>query len=141
MAGWTNRGKMQALKHLFDATALPANYYLYLVTTVPTDDTNTLSDLTEASNCDGEETITDADFNVPTEDDANNWGTVTMTDQVFAASGGPMTCKAAVLTDANGTEGNRIVYCYWNLNSGNDVTVSDGQTLTLSGLTIRFTET
>ena len=152
MAGWTNRGKYMALKRLHDGTALPTNYYVALVTsaTAPTQDINTLSELTEIAAGNGYTsggislTKNGTDFDVATEDDTGDLGKIQIKDLVWTASGGPLPASGggaryAVFTDDNVTVGSREIYYYWDLTS--DRSVSDTQTLTLQDCEIRITET
>ena len=150
MAGWTNRGKYMALKRLHDGTALPTNYYVALArsTTAPTQDTNTLGQLTQISTSTGytdggiQLTKNSTDFDNASEDDTGDKGEIQIKDLVWTASGGNLDSGAgaryAVLTDDNATVANREVYYYWDLSC--DRNVSDGQTLTLQDCKIQITE-
>ncbi len=151
MAGWTNKGKAMALGVTFVAVSVNTNYYLALVTSAaaPTADTNLMSDLTEITAGNGytaggfQLTPGATDFDNLTEDDGNDRGEVQIKDVVWTASGGPIPsgggdARYAVLTDDNGTVGNREIYAYFDLSS--DRSVSDGQTLTLEDCTIRINE-
>lgn len=135
MAGITNRGKFNILNAVFKATALPANYYVFLVdsTTVPNADTDTLSELTEVNVAAGEVTISkDATgFDTITETDGStDKAIIQLKDCVFA---GPITAATyAVLVDGTGTGDD--VWAFWSL--GGAHTVSTGQNLTLQDLEI-----
>ncbi len=151
MAGWTNKLKAKVLDWVFRGTALPTNFYVALVTsaTAPTQDINTLGELTEIAAGNGYTTggislsKNTTDFDVNTEDDAADRGLVQIKDLVWTASGGPIPASGggaryAVLTDDNGTIGSREVYGYWDLTS--DRTVSNTQTLTLQDCELRINE-
>lgn len=143
MAGFTNKGKAKILRNFFHSETPPTNLYVYLVTsaTAPVADTNTLSQLTEITETGKEFQLslntTDFDTSVPdSEDDTNDKGVMKIKDCTFA---GPVTnARYAVLTDDNGTEGSREIYCYWDL--GSDRSVSSGQTLTLQDLEMNLLE-
>lgn len=151
MAGWTNRGKYNALAQRFRGVSGETNLYVALVTSAvaPDADTNTLGQLTEIQAGNGyasggyQLSRNDTDFDVLTEDDGNDRALVQVKDVVWTASGGNIPASGggaryAVLTDDDGTIGNREVEVYWDLSS--DRTVSDGQTLTLQNLEIRINE-
>lgn len=150
MAGSTNRGKYSALSRLFRGGTIPTNYYVALVrsTVAPAADINTLSELTQISTSTGytsggiQLTPNGTDFDVLTEDDANDRALVQIKDLVWTASGGSLDSGAgaryAVLTDDNATEGSRLVEWFWDLTS--DRNVSDGQALTLQDCEMRLTE-
>lgn len=151
MAGYTNRGKLRIHEALYRAAALPANYFVALVTnaTPPTADTNTLGQLTEIAAGNGYASggislaKNSTDFDVVNEDDAGDLADVQIKDLVWTASGGSIPASGsgarwAVLTDANATVGSREVWHYWDLAS--DRVVSDGQPLTLQNCTMRLAE-
>jgi hypothetical protein len=151
MAGWTNKGKMSILDAYFRANGAPTNFYIALVTSAvaPTQDINTLSELTEIAAGNGyttggfQLTKNATDFDVLNEDDTNDRGDVQIKDVAWTASGGSVPgsgdgARYAVLTDDNGTIGSREIYAYWDLTS--DRSVSDGQTLTLQNLELRINE-
>lgn len=150
MAGWTNRGKYDCLA-LWARTTSPvtSTYYLALVKSTPTADTNTMSDLTEIAagngyTSGGQSVSRNAtDFDVLTEDDTNDMAYVQLKDFSWTASGGDLPSDSngatyCVLTDDNGTVSSRDVFHYGSLGSAR--TVSDGQTLTLQNFEIRLTE-
>lgn len=143
--GWTNKGKAHVLGITFQNLTEKTNYYIALVTSAasPTADTNTLSQLTEIAAGNGyttggyELTPGATDFDTLTEDDTGDTGEVLIKDIVWTASGGSIPdsgdgARWAVLTDDNGTVGSREVYAWWDLST--DISVSTGQTLTLSDL-------
>ena len=151
MAGWTNKGKYEALALMFRTWTRETNYFIILFTsaTAPDADTNTVSDHTQIATgngySDGGYSLTpgDTDFDVATEDDANDRGLVQIKDVVWSASGGSIPdtgdgARYAALTDDNGTVADREIYQYWDLSS--DRSVSDGQDLTLQDLEIRINE-
>ena len=149
MAGWTNKGKMRLLETI-RGVALPTNFYAALVTsaTAPDADTNTLSQLTEVSTGNGYTTggisLTKnaTDFDTIAEDDSGNHGSLKIRDLVWTASGGTLpasdSARYAVITDDDGTVGDREIWFYFDLAS--DRQVSSGQTLTLADCDIRLTE-
>lgn len=151
MAGWTNKGKWRVLGWAYRGDAIPTNFYVALVTsaTAPTADINTLGELTEIAAGNGytsggyQLTPNSTDFDVHTEDDANDRGLIQIKDIVWTASGGPIPASGggaryAVLLDDNATVGSREVLAYWDLVS--DRSVSDGQTLTLQDCELRINE-
>ena len=150
MAGWTNRGAYMALGWIFRAQTIPTNFYLALWTsaTAPTADSNLMSDGTEIAAGNGYTsggyslTPGATDYDVWTEDDANDRALVQIKDVVWTASGGAIPssgdgARYAVHTDDDGTVANREVYHYFDLSS--DRSVSDTQTLTLQDCEIRIT--
>jgi hypothetical protein len=152
MAGFTNKGKYRILGYVFRAESIPANFYVALVTSAvaPTADTNTLGQLTEIAAGDGyttggyQLTPGGTDFDVWTEDDTGDKAFVQGKNIVWTATGGPIPASGggaryAVLTDNNGTVGNREVLAYWDLTE--DRQVSTGQTLTLQDCELDLTET
>jgi|SRR3972149_8068426 len=151
MAGWTNRLKYNILNWIFRAQTTPTNFYVALVTSAvaPTQDINTLSQLTEITAGNGYTTggyqlaKNATDFDTLTEDDTNDKGIIKVKDVTWTASGGNLPASGngaryAVLTDDNVTVGSREVLGYWDLTS--DRTVSDGQNLTLQDLEIDLNE-
>lgn len=152
MAGLTNKGKWRLLGWSLRGDAIPTNLYVALVTSAnaPGPDTNTLGDLTEIAAGNGyasggyQLTPNSTDFDVHTEDDANDRGLIQIKDIIWTASGGPIPASGsgaryAVLTDDNATVANREILGYWDLVS--DRQVSDGQTLTLQDCELRINET
>jgi hypothetical protein len=151
MAGWTNKGKARILNGFFRNTSVPTNFYIALVTsaTAPTQDTDTLSQLTEIAAGNGyttggyQLTRNATDFDTLTEDDAADRGLIQVKDVVWTASGGSIPASGngaryAVLLDDNATVGSREVLAYWDLVS--DRSVSVGQTLTLQNCELRLNE-
>jgi len=151
MAGLTNKGIAHILHATFRRTAIPTNYFVALVTNavVPTEDTNTLGELTQIAIGNGYTTggfsLTPGvtDFNEWFEDDTGNLAYVRIKDVFWLAAGGPIPASGAgasyaVLTDDNGTVGSREIYAYWTVGAG--ISVSDTQTLTLQDLELRGTQ-
>lgn len=151
MAGFTNRGKYKMLDWCFRAATRPTNFYVALVTsaTAPTQDTDTLSQLTEIASGNGytsggyQLTPNATDFDTLTEDDSGDKGLIQIKDIVWTASGGTLPASGsgaryAVLLDDNVTVGSRIVIAYWDLTS--DRSVSSGQTLTLQNCELDLNE-
>lgn len=149
--GWTNKGKAEVLGYSFRGATIPTNFYLALVTSAvaPTADTNTFTELTEIAAGNGyttggyQLTPNATDFDVLTEDDANDRGLVQVKDVVWTASGGAIPASGngaryAVLLDDNAVVANRKVLAYWDLTS--DRQVSDGQQLTLQNCELRLNE-
>jgi len=152
MAGWTNKGKYKLLGWALRTETKPTNLYMRLVTsaTAPSADLNIASELTEIAAGNGytaggyQLSFNSTDFDVWTEDDANDRAYVQLKDIVWTASGGNLPASGAgarysVLTDDNATQGSRECYFYFDLSS--DRTVSDTQTLTLQNCEIRENET
>lgn len=151
MAGLTNKGKYRLLGYGFVGGTIPTSFYVALVTSAaaPSADTNTLSQLTEIANGNGyttggyELTPGGTDFDSLVENDTDDRGELQIKDVVWTASGGPIPASGngaryAVLTDDNGTVGNREVLAWWDLTA--DRSVSVGQSLTLQDLELRLTE-
>ncbi len=151
MAGWTNRGKYMILASYLRGATPPTNFYVALCTsaTAPTQDTNTLGELTEIAAGNGYTTggyplaRNSTDFDVLTEDDAGDVAYIQCKDIVWTAVTGNLPASGngaryAVITDDNATVSSRQVLAYFSLTS--DRTVSVGQTLTLQNLELRLTE-
>lgn len=151
MAGWTNRGKFNALNYIFRNATEVTNFYLFLATsaTAPTADINTKSELTEVATGNGYTAggisiaRDSTDFDVLTEDDSNDRALIQLKDMVWTASGGNLPgsgngARYAILTDDNGTLGSREVWAYFDLVS--DRVVSSGQSLTLQNCELRLNE-
>jgi hypothetical protein len=149
MAGWTNRGKKNVMDIVFRGATPPTNFYVALVTTTPTADTNLMSDLTEIAAGDGytsggyQLSRNSTDFDTLTEDDANDKAILKIKDLPWTASGGPIPATGsvptyAVLTDDNGTVANREVWKFWNL--GTVASTPNGTVLTLQDLEIDIAE-
>jgi len=151
MAGWTNKGKYRVLGWVFKGDAIPANFYVALVTstTAPNADTNTLSDLTEIVAGNGyagggyQLARNATDFDVHSEDDTSDRGLIQIKNIVWTASGGSIPASGngaryAVLLDDNATVANREVIAYWDLQS--DRSVTDGNSLTLIDCELRWNE-
>lgn len=151
MAGVTNRGKYLMLGYTFRASTRPTNWYIALITSAaaPTADSNTFSDVTEVAAGNGYTaggislSLNGTDFDVWTEDDANDRAYVQIRDVVWTASGGPLPssgsgARYAILTDDNGTQSSRQIVSFWSLTS--DRTISDTQTLTLQNCEVRIND-
>jgi hypothetical protein len=152
MAGMTNKGKYWVFDWVFRGATIPTNYYVALVTdaSAPTADTDTLSQLTEIQAGNGYTTggysLTPdgTDFDDLQENDTDDRAEIQVKDVTWSASTGPIPssgdgARYAILTDDDGTVGNRVVIGWWDLES--DRTVSDGQDLTLQDLELRLQET
>jgi len=147
-SGWTNKGAYRTLG-IWRAATMPTNFYVALMTsaTTPTVDTDTKGQMTEIANGNGYTTggisLTKnaTDYDVYTEDDANDRGLVQIKDLVWTASGGPIPSSGngarwAIHTDDNATQGNREIWQWWDLVA--DRSVSSGQTLTLQDCEFRI---
>jgi len=124
MAGiLTNRGCKLMLEHVFRGVALPTKFYVALVTdgVIPDREIETLSELTQIVVGNGytaggfELTPGVTDFDTITQDDVNHRATLQIKDLTWTATGGNIPpsgdgASYAVLTDDNGTVGNRQVY-------------------------------
>lgn len=139
-SGWTNRGKLKFLQRLHAGTSLPSNFYVALVTSTPSPDTNVLGDLSQINTGNGYSSggvqvgLDTTDWTGATEDDTNVKAKIKLTDAIFAASGGAIPNGGsnptyAVLTDDNGTVANREVLYYWSLKT--DTYIKDGSRLRL----------
>lgn len=139
---WTNRGKYLVLSWAFRAVALPTNLYVALLTvdTEPTVDINTLGELTEIADGNGyveggyELTPGSTDFDVITEDDANDLALVQVKDISWAASGGPIPdsgngARYAALLGYHATPASREVIAVWDLIT--DRVATDGHSISL----------
>ena len=149
MPGQTNKGSYRMLDVYYRAATAPANFYLLLATAAaaPGPDTNVVSDLTEIANGQGytaggqSVARNSTDFDVLTEDDANDRALIQLRDFAWTASGGNLPASGngarySILTDANATPANREVINHWDM--GADRTVSDGQTMTLQNCEFRI---
>lgn len=152
VTGWTNRGVYRLLEAMARGVAFPATFRLALIraSSVPSADTNLMSDLTEVTAGNGytsgggaEGTVTrDATgFDTLTEDDALDRARIMIRDVVWTASGGPIPldsvgARYVVMTDANGTVGSREVWAWWDLGSAR--VVSSGQPFPLVDLELRL---
>lgn len=151
-SGKTNKGKYRMLEHFYRRPTMPTNLFLALVTSAvaPVADTNTMAELTQIANGNGYNATAGGfsltpgatDFDVLTEDDANDRAFVQLKDIVWTASGGPIPASGAgarwaVLTDDNGTVASREIFDWFDLVS--DRSVSDGQSLTLQDAEQRIT--
>lgn len=144
-SAWTNRGKFQVFKFLFHATSIPTNYFGALISDAVANVTpavNTKSDLNELANGNGYTTggislnKNTTDFPIVSEDDTNNRAIARIRDLTWTASGGNLgPATFLILTDDNSTQGNRVVFCYFDFNTS--VTVSPGQTLTVQSAEMR----
>lgn len=152
MAGWTNKGKYKLLGWALRAETPPTNLFMALFTSAvaPGPDTNTKGQLTEIAAGNGytaggiQLSRNSTDFDVWTEDDANDRGLLQLKDLTWTAAGGPIPASGsgarhAALTDDNGTQGSREIYHYFDLTS--DRTVTDTQDLTLQDTEIQINET
>ena len=147
--GVTNKGKWAfASLALTGAVAgLTTGFKAVLCTNAdaPDVDTNTLDDLTEVANglgyTTGGVTIEKSatGWDAIAEDDGGDKATCKMKDAAWTADSGSIVARYMVLTDDNGTELSRNVYAWWELADGADVTVTDGQTLTVQDAEIDLT--
>jgi len=148
---WTNRGKFLMLDWVFHAEAMPTNFYVALVTdaVAPTVDINTLGELTEIAAGNGYTTggyqLTPGatDFDVMTEDDTGDKALCQIKDIVWTAAAGPIPdsgdgARYAILTDDNGTIGNRQVIAAWDLVS--DRSCTDTHSITLEDCELQAVE-
>ena len=152
MAGVTNKGKYVLLGNTFRGETPDTTLYIALLTdaSAPTADTNVFDsplDEIDAGNgyVAGGTSLTPGatDFDVWTEDDTNDRALVQLKDITWTATGGaiPATGDDAryfIITDANGTQTLREVFCYGDL--GGDYGVSEDQDLTLEDVEIRINE-
>lgn len=145
-SGVTNRGKYLLGRIALANTDVPTNYYVALCTSAqtPTADTNTMADLTECPNGYGYSTggyqlaRNTTDFDTWSEGDSLDIAYGQVKDVAWTASGGNCPSTAARWAVLTNDDSNPDVLAYFDLSS--DRQVSDGQTLTLQDLEIRFTE-
>ena len=155
---WTNRGKYLLLKWAFCGETMPDTFYVALITNavVPTEDTNTFSELTEIADGNGYEEggyelyvdSSTPDFDVLTEDDTNDRAIIQIKDIIWYASSGAAIpasgdgARYAVLTDGTGESGeiigDRQVLAVWDLLYSR--TVPAGERLTLANCELRAVE-
>jgi hypothetical protein len=148
MPGWTNAYKADILRQIYQRKALPAHYYIALVTdgVIPNDDTNKLSDLEEIAEGNGYTSggilltpgLTDFDFVL--EDDDDDVGLIQLVNVVWEPTGGPIPSDGfasyAVMTDDNPVIADRMVLHSWGL--GGEISAEDGKPLRLIDLGIRL---
>lgn len=140
---FTNKGLGKLLTNTFDAGTVPTNFYAYCVTSssTPTVDDDTWSEhlANESTNYDGEQTLAGGTgFGTISVDDANNRADLTVNNIVFTATADSLVARWVIITDDNGTEANREIYAVLDL--GSERTVGNGQTLTVSGTTLRLSQ-
>ena len=150
---FTNRFKIRMLEvfchKAYNAGALPTNLYIALITdaSTPTVDFNTFTEVTDLTagngyTAGGEQlAYNDTDWDVLTEDDANDRAIVQLKDIVWTAAGGPLPsagdgARFAVLTDDHVTQNSREILASWDLVAARSVTI--GQTLTLQDCEVRL---
>ena len=119
------------------AESIETGNTLYLLNATPDQDDNVFTDLTEASNYDGEITVSriSTDWDVWTESDASDYASVQMKDQTFTASGGTCTTTHSGLLDNNATEASRQIEAFFD--HGATQNIPDASTLTLQDLELR----
>lgn len=125
---------------------LPASFYVALVSTVPTVDTNTLGELTEIPTGNGYTAggiaiaSNTTDFPALIEDDALNLASLKIKELIWTATGGSLpssgVARFAVLTDNNATAASRDVWAAFSL--GGDRVATVGQTLKLVDSQLRL---
>jgi len=150
---WTNRGKFLMLGWMFRAEPLPTNFYIALVTSddIPTEDTNTFSELTEIVDGNGydeggyELTPGSPDFDTLTEDDFFDRAVVQIKDITWAAEGGAIPpsgngARYVVLLEGTGGSGevigDRQVIAVWDMTT--DKVITDEFALRLRNLELRM---
>jgi len=150
MAGWTNRGKAGCLDLWANiGFAAPTDFYIALVKSTPTADTNTFTELTEIATGNGYTaggkalTRNSTNFDI-TEDDGTDQGDLTTdADITWTNSGGviPSDSNGAtyvVVLDDDGTPANREVFHFGSF-GGAKVSGTD-QDFVVQNLTISLTE-
>ncbi|MBW2559386.1 MAG: hypothetical protein JRE40_00880 [Deltaproteobacteria bacterium] len=147
--GVTNKGKwaLASLALTGAVAGLTTSFKAMLCTNAnaPDVDDNTVADLTEVANGNGYTTggITieksAVGWDALAEDDSGDKATCKMKDAAWTASGGSIVARYMILTDDNATVASRNVYAWWELADGADVTVTDGQTLTVQDAGIDLT--
>lgn len=148
--GWTNKGAFRLMDSFFRAQNTPTNFFLALATaaTTPISTINTFSELTEIANGNGYTTggisiaRNGTDFPTLTENDTNDRAELILKNEVWTASTANLPASGtgarwAVLLDDNVTVGSRHVLNWsWETAKG-AVTVSVGNTITVSGFELR----
>ena len=148
MGFYTNRGRWLEHQWIYRGVALPATFYLALVTDTPapTADTNTLGQLTQIATgngyADGGYAIArnTTDFPTSTEDDDNDRADLLLKLVSVAASGGPIPASGsgfryAVLTTDEATVADRQVIMVFDFTTAR--TVADTEALDLENMTVR----
>lgn len=151
MPGFTNRGKFLNLQGVYRNTGFPINFYMALLvdTVAPGPDTNLMSDVSEVPAGNGYTAggiqlgRNATDFDVLTEDDANDRALAQIRDLVWTAAGGNLPssgsgARYSALTHDDVTVANRAIHQYFDLVSNRIVSI--GQTLTLQNCEIRLNE-
>lgn len=149
--GITNRGKWLMGEWTFRGSALPANFYVALMTAAgtPSATTDTFGQLTQIGTGSGYVTggyslsRNTTDFDSHIENDTSGRDELQIKDVPWTASGGtiPLTgagARWAILTTDEVTIANRNVIAWWDLLS--DRSVLDGQILRLVDLELRGEE-
>lgn len=144
----TNRGSYRRNLSFFRGESTPTKFYVAYCTdgTPPTRATNTLGQLTQIATGNGyvnggfELARSNVGWPTINEDDGDNVVELIMANQVLTADGGTIPSTGSpisylVLTDDNETVANREVLAYWAY-SGGTYQISDGATLTSTGITI-----
>ena len=154
MAGWTNKGKAKMLGHALNpgvaAYTPPGAWYCILTNTLPTVDTNIVSDVGELVTANGYtrggNTVALGAFTMD-EDDSADIGGATAPNQTFTASGGDIgpvhyMCLTSDLDDAGaaatGASQNRVIYAWWDI--GAIAGITNGQSLVVNAPELRLTE-
>lgn len=150
---FTNRGLARLLKIFFQAQSIPTNFYLALFTsgTTPTDNINTVSDLTQIATGNGYSSggvalaRGNTAFNAINENDTSDLAAVTIADTTITASGGSIPAsgggaKYAGITDDNGTVASREVLAVMTLSTSSEYTVSDTFAFTFTGCKLELRE-
>lgn len=132
---WMNRGKYLMFGYVFRGVTLPTNFYVALVTdaVTPSEDTNTLGELTQIATGNGytdggyELTPGETDFDVLTEDDSADESILQLKDVSWTASGGSIPdtgdgAMYAVLTTDEVVVADRQVIAAWDLGSERSIT-------------------
>lgn len=149
MAGHTNRGLFNILGVVFRANSISGSafaVFLALAADAPTADDNVKTDVSEIATGNGytaggiNVARNSTDWDVHTEDDANDRAFIQIKDLVWTAAGGSIPssglgARYALLTDQNATVASREIWAFWDLTS--DRTISDTQTLTLQNCELR----
>jgi hypothetical protein len=149
-AGMTNRAAYLILDYYFRAATPPTQFYGALCTsaTAPTQDTNTLGQLTEIAAGNGytsggltvERSATG--FPTYTESDASDLAELLIKDLSYTASGGTLPSSGGarywVLTTDEGTVGNRQIIAFADLTS--DRSVTSGNSININDTPIQLVE-
>jgi len=155
MAGFTNRGKMRMLemvfRNQFNGGNFPNSFYVVLLDNATTisPDTKTMTEVNEIATGNGYNSggialqRNSTDFDILSEDDIKDTGSVQAKDITWTATGGPIPSSGnpiryLAITDDNPVVSSREIIAYKDL--GEDITISAGGSLTIKDITLTLEE-